>query len=327
MTVINGIEIDCTHHTPNMTNDAIANNDPVDDVLHVICVVSNPCMYARRYVLMNEFLMRMRYTADVVVYVVELCYGTQRFVITDSKNPRHLQLRSTDVLWHKENMINLGVSLLPPKWKAMAWIDADIEFESARWANDALRLLNGYKDVVQLFSHCLDMDRQENTMHTWNSAGYQFERHHRHVKGGVDYSHPGYAWAITRKAYDRIGGLFDLGILGSSDHVMLHALVGKAGESIHGESHFEYRAAVMELQRRMYGLRLGYVPGMIRHFFHGTKENRKYSERWQILVKFAYTPSDLVRENGLLQFKDKTEKNKEFRAAIMQYFWDRKEDD
>jgi hypothetical protein len=324
MTVINGNEIDCTHHEPNQTNDAIANNDPIDDVLHVICVVSNPCLYARRYVLMNEFLMRMKHTQDVVVYVVELCYQSQSFVITDSKNPRHLQLRATDVLWHKENMINLGVNLLPPKWKAMAWIDADIEFENARWANDTLRVLNGYKDIVQLFSHCLDMDRAQNTMRTWNSAGYQYERHHRHVSTGADYSHPGYAWAMTRKAYDRMGGLFDLGILGSSDHVMLHALVGKVKTSIHPESHPDYLAAVLALQERMYGLRFGYVPGVIRHFFHGTKENRKYAERWHILIKFDYKPSDLVRKSGLLHFR---EKNEEFQAMILQYFWDRKEDD
>ena len=275
---------------------------------------------------MNEFVQRMHNALDAIVYVVELCYGDQTFAITDPTNPRHLQLRATDVMWHKENMINLGVAnLLPSTWKAMAWIDADIEFENVRWAGDALRILNGSKDIVQLFSHCLDMNRDEETMTVWNSAGYQLDRHGRHVATGQDFSHPGYAWAITRRAYDRMGGLFELGILGSSDHVMLYALFGKAARSIHGKSHPDYLDAVNAVEAKMRGLRFGYVPGVIRHFFHGTKENRKYAERWQILVQHNYSPLDLVRDtHGVLHFKVK---HPEFQASILQYFKDRKEDD
>jgi hypothetical protein len=107
-------------------------------------------MYIRRYILMNEFLKRMEMEeTDVIVYVVELAYKNQRFVITDAKNKRHLQLRAETPLWHKENMINIAVKkLLPKTWKAMAWIDADLEFESATWAKDTLKILNGCKDVV-----------------------------------------------------------------------------------------------------------------------------------------------------------------------------------
>jgi len=314
-----------TAFKPRPTNDAILNNAPLDSVLHVICVVSNPCLYKRRYVLMRDFLQRMRHTATIEVYVVELCYGEQPFVITDASNKNHLQLRATDVMWHKENMINLGVQLLPDKWKALAWIDADIEFENVQWAEQTLRILNGCKDIVQLFSHCLDMDREENTMRTWNSAGYQYETHRRHVTKGPDYSHPGYAWAMTRRAYDKIGGLFETGILGSSDHVMLYALLGKGAHCIDPKSHPEYLQAALDFQKRSFGLRFGYVPGVIRHYFHGTKENRKYSERWQILVQNGYSPADLTRQsNGVFCF---IKKNDTFQRMIVQYFRDRKEDD
>jgi hypothetical protein len=61
--------------------------------------------------------------------------------------------------------VNLGVrNLLPKNYKAFAWIDGDIEFESPTWALDTLRILNGSKDIVQLFSHAVDMDKRENTM-------------------------------------------------------------------------------------------------------------------------------------------------------------------
>jgi len=70
-------------------------------------------------------------------------------------------------------MVNLGVTkLLPNNWKAFAWIDADIEFESNSWAIDTLKILNGCKDIVQIFSHCIDMEKDESTTRFFSSFGY-----------------------------------------------------------------------------------------------------------------------------------------------------------
>ena len=58
------------------------------------------------------------------------------------------------------NLINLAVEkLLSKNYKAFAWIDADIEFDSYTWVIDTLKLLNGTFDIVQLFSHCVFMDK------------------------------------------------------------------------------------------------------------------------------------------------------------------------
>lgn len=48
MTVLNGIEIDAIDYPTNSTKEAILNNEPIDDVLHVIAVVSNPALFATR---------------------------------------------------------------------------------------------------------------------------------------------------------------------------------------------------------------------------------------------------------------------------------------
>ena len=55
MTVINGVEIDCIDYKLNHLKLAIINNEPIEDKLHVILVISNPCLYSRRYILLNEF--------------------------------------------------------------------------------------------------------------------------------------------------------------------------------------------------------------------------------------------------------------------------------
>jgi len=291
MTVINGIEIDAIDYPMNMTKEAILNNDPIDDVLHVIAVVSNPALFATRYILAKQFLRRMEEEAHVQVYVVELAYGSQPFYITDSKNPRHLQLRTQTPLWHKENMVNLGIKkLLSPSWKAVAWIDADVEFESGSWALDTLKVLNGYKDVVQVFSHCVDMDRDESTLRVFSSLGFQYDKKQAYSINNTNFWHPGYGWAMTRRAYNKIGGLYEYAILGSADNIMSLSLIKNGLKGVNSESTQEYKDTITEFEKNMRTLRPGYVPGVIRHHYHGKKKNRQYVERWLILLDHGYNP-------------------------------------
>ena len=328
MTIINNIEIDNITYNHNDIKSAIQYNDPIEEKLHVIAVISNPCLYATRYILMKEFIERMeRDEPNVILYIVELCYGDQKFIITKKDNSRHLQLRTKVPLWHKENMINLGVKhLLPSSWKAFAWIDADLEFESPSWATDTLKVLNGCRDIVQVFSHCIDMDKQQNTMKIHTSAGHQYEYKKQYTKTSNDFWHPGYAWAMTRKAYEKIGGLFQLSILGSGDHNIMLSLIGKGKHSIHGGNSDEYKQSVLDFEKKIKGLRFGYVPGIIRHYFHGSKKNRKYSERWQILVKYQHKPSYIdYDENGIIIPSSLMPPH--FIREIFQYFKERNEDD
>ena len=329
MTIINTIEIDHIVYKRNEIKNAIVNNEPLENKLNVIIVISNPCLFAKRYILTREFMKRMETEEnDIRLFIVELCYNNQKFIITDSKNKRHLQLRCDSVIWHKENMINIGVKkLLPKNWKAMAWIDADIEFENTTWALDTLKILNGYKDIVQLWSHCVDMDSNKLSMKVFNSFGYQYEKGNNYINSGPDYWHPGFAWACTRKAYDKMKGLFELGILGSGDNIMALSLVNNGLKSINENSTEEYKGAILDFQDKVKLLRLGYVPGVIRHHYHGSKKNRQYTERWEILLKHNYDPSIHIIKNkkGLLVPSDACPK--ELLVDIMNYFKQRNEDE
>jgi hypothetical protein len=298
MTVLNGIEIDAIEYPTNSTKEAILNNDPIDNVLHIIAVISNPALFARRYILAKQFLRRMESEANVCVYMVELAYGSQKFYITDNENPRHLQLRTDIPLWHKENMVNVAVAkLLPSDWKAMAWIDADIEFESTTWVLDTLKILNGHKDIVQLFSHAIDMAPDESAMRIFSSFGFQYDKHQKFCKDPLNFWHPGYGWAITRKAYDKIGGLYETAILGSGDNIMSLTLINNGLKGIKPESSYQYKQTILNFETKAKTLRLGYVPGVIRHYFHGNKKDRKYNERWQILIDHAYDPEKHITKN------------------------------
>jgi hypothetical protein len=329
MTVINNIEIDNIQYRRNIIKDSIANNDPIDKKLNVIIVISNPCLFARRYILMKEFVQRIELEEDNVdLYIVELAYGKQRFYVTDPNNKKHLQLRGEHPLWHKENMVNIGIKkLLPPDWKAVAWIDADIEFENPSWALDTLKILNGSKDIVQLFSHCVDMNQHEEAMNVFPSFGFQYTKKLPYSKKPVNFWHPGYAWACTRKTYEKIGGLYEAAILGSGDNIMALSLIQKGKYAMNDDYSEEYKNSIYEFEKKTKLLRIGYVPGVIRHYYHGSKKNRNYGNRWKILVDYNYTPNLHIKkdENGLLI--PTSECPRELLTEILGYFKSRNDDE
>jgi len=328
MTIINGIEIDDIEYEKDEIRSAILNNTPIDSVLHVVMVLSNPCQYARRYILAREFIQRMLNEENVLLYIVELAYGNDGFYVTESKNKRHLQLRADVPLWHKENMINIGVKkLLPKGWKAMAWVDADVEFENSSWALDILKVLNGCKDIIQPYSHAIDMDKNKDAMSIFPSFGFQYTKRRNYGKQGINMWHPGFAWACTRTAYEKMGGLYEVSILGSGDHNMALSLIKRGLHSLNSETTQDYKDSVEEFEGRVKNLRLGYVPGIIRHHFHGSKKNRKYMERWKLLVDHAYSPSEHMIKNkdGLLIPSESCPIG--LLKDIMTYFSERNEDE
>ena len=82
-----------------------------------------------------------------------------------------------------------------------------------------------------------------------------------------------------------------------------------------------------KLENKIKKLRLGYVPGVIRHYFHGSKKNRKYRERWEILVKNNFDPLTYIRRdaNGVLEPTEICPQ--EMLDEIMEYFKERNEDE
>lgn len=293
----------CVNLSTDDTKYVLSTTDAIDEYLHCVIMISNPCLYKKRYKLAKDFFSK-KYP-NVIMYLVEVIYKDQQPGISDKNNPRHLQIYTdTAPLWHKENAINIGIKkLLPKNWKAVAWIDADIEFENVNWANDTLKLLNSSKPTVcQLFSIALDLNQEEDPMTIFQGFGYQSYLGKKHGRMGLLFWHPGYAWACNRIAYEKMGGLYEHSILGSGDHNMALSIIGKGRTSVNVAVNESYKNHITEFQKRCEGIVLRYTPGVIRHFFHGTKANRKYVDRWQILVRNGYDPVKHITydENELL---------------------------
>lgn len=348
---------------------------------YVISVVSNPIRYNRRWQLFKEFKDHMK-DCGAQLLVVEQAFGRREPQInTDwehkdddttkiidntksdgggftfnpegpvdfnpgtrlSHNPFHLTLRTNAELWHKENMINIGIAHLTkirPKWKYVAWVDGDIIFQRRDIILETAQQLQHY-DIVQMFSHVVDMGPQYQPIKQYNGFVWSYHNNQFYPpigpgNGGYyaydsGFWHPGYAWAATRSAMEKIT-LYDKGVLGAGDHHMALCLIGQGQKSLPKDISKGYRDSVMtwqdivnsELKRN-----IGYVPGLITHNWHGNKKNRKYVERWKIITDTNFDPTkDLIRDNqGLYKLNMAYgDRSIRLRDLIRQYFRSRNED-
>ena len=305
------------------------NHDPhrhKKKTLHVICVVSNPVRFKSRYKLFHKFNQFASKACNVKLHVVEQAFGHRPFEITQGKNPNHLQLRSFDEIWHKENMINLAIARLPHDWEYVAWVDADVAFLRNDWAFETIEQLQHYM-VVQMFDSAIDLgpNGESLTLHKGFMWAY---RQGRQIKTGYNNYHPGFAWAARREAIDFLGGLIDKAILGSGDHHMARCLVGTGLAAVHKDMHPNYKDMIAAWEHRALRhirLDVGYVPGTLVHSWHGKKKDRRYADRWNILIKHGYDPyRDIKRDwQGLYTLEDE---RIELRDDIRNYFRARCED-
>jgi hypothetical protein len=291
---------------------------------HIVLPISNPVRYSSRYILFLDFVERLR-SCGIEPWVVEVQQGLRAFAVTDANNPRHIQLRTEEELWFKEVMLNIGIRRLPSDWKYVAWIDTDIQFQRPDWIAETLHRLQDVH-VLQLFQTAIDLGPTGEALHIHKGFFYSYLE-------GLVFSrkyggwHPGYAWACTREAYDWLGGLFDIGILGAGDDHMAKALIGRGIDSLPNGLHPNYKDALLAWESRAekYVKRdVGFVPGTITHSWHGKKKDRKYWDRWEILKQHQYDPyKHIWRDaNGLYRLDEDC---RCLRDGIRNYFRSRHE--
>jgi hypothetical protein len=344
---------------------------PITAPLYVVTAVTNPFRYYARTKLYQAF---EKYVADsgAILYTVELALRDRHFEITDYANPRHIQLRSPSVLWHKENLLNVAMRRLPADAEYIAWIDADVTFSRPDWVEETLHQLQLYK-IVQMWTHSIDLGPNQELIAQCTSlfSSYLKDRHILQpldrkkpadldetgaqrelastslpqVKGNHAYDmamaankplsnegkglmHTGYAWAARRSFLSDVGGLGDIGVLGSGDRHMAYAILGAVDRSFPTGIHPHYKnywlrwqAAALKSAR----MEVGAVPATLTHQWHGSKQNRRYQDRWKVLVGDQFDPLADIKYDfqGVLEF---TGSNTRLRDDVKNYFAVRNED-
>lgn len=308
------------------------------DKLYVITAVSNPVRFASRWRLYEQFAKRVK-DAGAQLITVEATLGDRRFHVTPGHDKDNIQIRCWDELWHKENLLNIGISRLPADWEYVAWVDADVQFIRTDWMEETIHQLQHYM-VVQMWQTAIDLGPNGEAHNRFSSFAWCYNQgipykskdsYYSYGSGNI-YWHPGFAWAARREAIDGMGGLLDKAILGSADHHMAMSFVGMGKQSIPKGMHDSYHDYISRWQyntEKMVRRDVGYVPGTLIHYWHGKKSNRKYWSRWDILKKWNFNPlTDLRRDwQGLYQLVDHGDlRSIGLRDDLRKYFRSRNED-
>jgi hypothetical protein len=281
--------------------------------LHVFTARSNPLHWTATHRNWLRFAGSML-DAGVTLNVIECAFGEEDHQCM-MDGVRHIAVRAKTRVWNKENLLNIGVHRTPEA-RYVAWIDSDVIFRRPDWPMATLQALQHY-DVIQPWSDAYDLGpHDEHIAHHRSFCRQYFHRQpmvatHRpywHGDGGRHvYPHSGYAWAMTRQAFDWLGGLFELGGMGSGDHHMSLALIGEADSSVPKGVSEAYHREVKRWEARAVrhiNYNIGYVRGTLEHMFHGRKPDRGYQSRWQMFVKNGFDPLEDLKRNshGVLEF-------------------------
>jgi hypothetical protein len=324
-----------------------------EQTLHLVGVYSNPFRWRARRQNFNDFKLHMRATPNVRLYVVELAYGDRPFEVSDEND---VQLRTDCEMFHKENLINIGVQRFPTGWKYGGYSDGDFHFTRYDWALEAIHMLQ-HHEFVQLFSNYADLTSTTATSDT----GHQMYRSNRSF--AWNYLHqaeflalkqarqttdpyygqaiptetfpfgfppgaPGGAWAWRRTAFDTVQGMLDTCVMGSADWWMAFGLIGHRA-MLRGDATIRnYNDDIRNWQRRARALtaNIGCVDQFATHFYHGATSNRAYGTREGILLDNKFDPHfDITRDwQGVYRW---TGNKPKLRDAVRRVFLSRHEDD
>ena len=283
----------------------------MDRTFHIVTCVANPIGWASRVKLARDAIANWLKEPNVHVTLVECAYGARGYELADLASDRvtHVPVRATTLVWNKENLLNLGITRLPHNARYVGTFDADVKYRSPGWARAILAALDIYP-AIQPWTHTIDLGPNDEVLATHKSFAAIYHAGRpvgEPANSPYEFAHPGYAWAWTRDALDRIGGLFELGGMGSGDHHMALAIAGKADCSLPGTIDSSYSTAVKRWERHAathINGKLGFITATLEHDFHGRKSNRGYQSRWGMFIDHAFDPfNDLKRNSfGVIEF-------------------------
>lgn len=287
--------------------------------LDIVTVVSNPHGWATRVKHARTAIANWLKEPNVRITLVECSFGDRGWELLDlEKDPRVtvIQVKSSSLVWNKENLQNIGISRLPHDAKYIGTFDADIIFRKSGWATECINTLHLYPFAMP-WNTALDMGPHGEVMATHSSFASLYHagkpvapnsaKFWDFDGGPYKYSHTGYAHLWTRETLDRIGGLFELGAVGSGDHSMLLGITGQADYSLPAKVSDEYRAVVKQWEARAVthiNSKVGFVHQVIEHLFHGAKAKRGYISRWDMFHEHSFNPNTDLKKNsyGVVEF-------------------------
>jgi hypothetical protein len=241
---------------------------------------------------------------------------------------KHIKVNVDNVMWIKENLINIAISKLPEDWVYVGWVDRDIEFANDNWVEECIEKLKSC-DLLQPWMECIFLDKDgksgnENYFDSRDNTKKIVSQSYMYSKAIKDkkyFEHPGQAWCCNRNFYNKIGKLFDKAIMGGGDSLIIASM-----RKLYNKTDYLYISKYLKQYNSiLQDVILGYMDGIIYHHYHGSLENRKYKNRYNALYRFRYDPEKHItyNEDGVIKF---TQDGLIFERQIKNYFLNRRED-
>lgn len=227
--------------------------------------------------------------------------------------------------FYKENLWNLGATLLPHDY--LLFIDSDILISHKNWASTVLEKLNQY-DLIQPFEIAAWQNRA--------GDGIEFRRRcsafalAAGIDPRVDKYHPGFSWAATRDAFNKMGGWYDFHPAGGGDTATVYALTKREygeywAKRVPTESYWWQQKSFHDYRNKLesLNLKIGFCENFTAtHMWHGSRKNRLYVGRSKFLPPLQNNSFPLIRrKDGLLEWADFADS-----LRLQEYFDFRRED-
>lgn len=228
-------------------------------------------------------------------------------------------------IWLKESLWNNAARNTDAA--KLIFVDTDVVFSTEEWVDRAAWLLD-QADIIQPMDFCRWLDftgRQCNQKISFAHAAATRQPFH------FARIHPGFSWGMTRKAFDELGGFYDLNVTGGNDTAFALAIVNsdEAERARHviattqeptldAESFLQYRANALSHRHKLMTVR-----GVTAvHLWHGDISGRAYTTRSQVYPRLENNDYPVKRlPNGLLAWEDEAGV-----AAAVEHWKNRKED-
>lgn len=233
--------------------------------------------------------------------ITECVIGDAKPQLPETANIHRIQ--TSNLLWHKEAILNRIVATLPKKYKYIFWVDADVIFTNRNWLTEGVEQLKKHK-IIQPFEYCVHLNQDEDkpdfnvqlekqfshNVHTrhnqlWRSFCANFVTNKKSASSeNYDmHGHVGFAWGARREVLASVP-LYDKALIGGADHIIAHAAAGHIPHPCITKSFKDDLENVLKWSKRFHLAvqgEIGYVKGDLYHIWHGDIKKRQYLKRIQ----------------------------------------------
>ncbi len=189
------------------------------DALNEFCVIAaifNPASFKTQYERYEKFKAHIL-TFGLRLITIELAYKNQSFQVTQPNTPNNIQLVTEDVLWYKENLINIAVNN-STDCAYIAWLDIELEFLNRDWVKNTIEALESYK-LVQPFEMVRIKGLKSEIVESYPSFSFCHVTSKSKAIEALKETYTDknikskcvsdFAWAAKKETLDEINGLFD----------------------------------------------------------------------------------------------------------------------